>query len=91
MMNENNDAEIVQRTRFNDKWFCDTYATLVLFEYIHNPDLRREIERVTDCKVTIAGKEMNVIDSFMFSTGPIMLGLNRHIYPVVVRMEEEEF
>ena len=91
MANENKDAEIVQRTRFNDKWFCDTYATLVLFEYIHNPDLRREIERITDCKMTIAGKEMNVIDSFMFATGPIMLGLNNHLYPIVERMEAEEF
>jgi hypothetical protein len=41
--------------------------------------------------VTVAGKEMNVIDSFIFSTGPIMLALNHHIYPKVARMEEEEF
>lgn len=91
MANKNNDADIVQRTRFMDKWFCDMYATLVLFEYIHNPDLRKLINCAMKSKAIFRGKELCDVDSFIIATSGIMLGLNRQIYPVVERMEAEEF
>lgn len=88
----NRDAEIVQRTRFLDKYFCEEYAKIFLWEYLHNDKLREDVDRITQGKIkTLYGdKELPGFESYLLSMTMIMAMIGDELYEITERITAED-
>lgn len=88
------DAELVTRTRFNDKFFCSEFATLLLYEYFHNENLRKKIDDIAqgNFKALYGGKEIPGFQGFSLSISPLMAAICDQLYEITegLTCEEEE-
>lgn len=91
-MSMDRDAEIIQRTRFNDKFFCSEYALLLLYEYFHNKQLREDIDKVArgEVKALYHGEEINGFQGFSFCLSPLMAVIGDDLYRITESLTADD-
>lgn len=86
------DAEIIQRTRFNDKFFCSEYALLLLYEYFHNKQVHDDIDKVArgEVKTLYGGEEITGFQGFSLCLSPLLAVIGDDLYRITESLTADD-